>query len=50
MSPNGTYMVESLGKLSTGTHNGLFVRTFALSDGKCAAGVCKRRYTCICSG
>jgi neutral ceramidase len=32
--PAGTYMVEPRGKLSTGTHDDLFVRAVALSDGK----------------
>ena len=32
--PAGTYMVEPRGKLSTGTHDDLFVKALALSDGK----------------
>jgi neutral ceramidase len=31
--PAGTYMVEPRGKLSTGTHDDLFVKALALSDG-----------------
>ena len=32
--PSGTYMVEPRGKLSSGTHDDLFVKALALSDGK----------------